>query len=230
MRAKEFIAEIAQDPVYGQDPKTLREYVMRELLIIYYNTVEGEDMTDHIAYNLGDFFNAVRKSKDPVLKKSYSGIREYADADIDLQDSAALKSIRLLVGDPKYTPPPRPPMSANDQAWVNNFVNRFTIELVSRGISTNPPPDPNKNKLAEFDPGPDGFGPFKVYYEQDYFRGQFPTFEEAKGEVDFLRDADPKSATHNWRIVDGTGQTVWEYDIGDDIDNMRRSQKFQRRS
>jgi hypothetical protein len=42
------------------------------LLIIYYNTVEGEDMTDHIAYNLGDFFNAVRKSKDPVLKKSYS--------------------------------------------------------------------------------------------------------------------------------------------------------------
>jgi hypothetical protein len=90
--------------------------------------------------------------------------------------------------------------------------------------------DPNKDKLTEFDPGPDGFGPFKVYYEQDYFIGQFPTFEEAKCEVDFLRDSDPKSATHHWRIIDGTGQTVWEYDIGDDIDNMRRGQKFQRRS
>jgi hypothetical protein len=84
--------------------------------------------------------------------------------------------------------------------------------------------------LTEFDPGPGGFGPFKVYYEQDYFIGQFATYEEAKGEVDFLRDSDPKSATHHWRIVDGTGETVWEYDIGDDIDAWRRSQKFQRRS
>jgi hypothetical protein len=90
--------------------------------------------------------------------------------------------------------------------------------------------DPVYGQLTEFDPGPDGFGPFKVYYEQDYFIGQFPTFEEAKGEVDFLRDSDPKSATHHWRIVDGTGKTVWEYDIGDEIDYHRRSNKFQRRS
>jgi hypothetical protein len=84
-------------------------------------------------------------------------------------------------------------------------------------------------QLTEFDPGEGGFGPFKVYYEQDYFIGQFPTYEEAKGEVDFLRDTDPKSATHHWRIVDGTGETVWEYDIGDDVDAWRRSQKFQKR-
>ena len=83
-------------------------------------------------------------------------------------------------------------------------------------------------QLTEFDPGEDGFGPFKVYVE-DYFIGQFPTYEEAMGEIDFLRNADPKSATHHWRIVDGTGETVWEYDIGDDIDDYRRSQKFQRR-
>jgi hypothetical protein len=88
----------------------------------------------------------------------------------------------------------------------------------------------NDQELNEFDPGEGGFGPFKVYYEQDYLIGQFPTYEEAKGEVDFLRDSDPKSATHHWRIVDGTGETVWEYDIGDDIDAWRRSQKFQRRS
>ena len=86
-----------------------------------------------------------------------------------------------------------------------------------------------QDQLTEFDPGEGGFGPFKVYHE-DYFVEQFPTFEEAMGEVDFRRNADPKSATHHWRIVDGTGETVWEYDIGDDIDAWRRSQKFQRRS
>jgi len=86
-----------------------------------------------------------------------------------------------------------------------------------------------QEQLTEFDPGEGGFGPFKVYYEQDYLVGQFSTYEEAKGEVDFLRDSDPKSATHHWRIVDGTGETVWEYDIGDEIDYHRHSKKFQRR-
>ena len=85
-----------------------------------------------------------------------------------------------------------------------------------------------QEQLTEFDPGEGGFGPFKVYVE-DYFIGQFPTYEEAMGEVDFLRDADPKSATHHWRIVDGTGETVWEYDIVNEIDAERRRQKFQRR-
>ena len=86
-----------------------------------------------------------------------------------------------------------------------------------------------EQELNEFDPGEGGFGPFKVYYEQDYLIGQFPTYDEAMGEVDFLRDSDPKSATHHWRIVDGTGETVWEYDIGDEIDYHRHSRKFQRR-
>lgn len=83
--------------------------------------------------------------------------------------------------------------------------------------------------ILEFDPGEGGFGPFKVYYE-DYLVDQFPTFEEAMDEVDFRRNADPKSATHHWRIVDGAGKTVWEYDIGAEIDDYRRWKKFQRRS
>ena len=82
--------------------------------------------------------------------------------------------------------------------------------------------------IVEFDPGESGFGQFKVYVE-DHFVEQFSTFEEAMDEVNFLRDADPKSATHHWRIVDGTGETVWEYDIGTEIDDYRRRQKFQRR-
>lgn len=83
--------------------------------------------------------------------------------------------------------------------------------------------------IVEFDPGEGGFGPFKVYYG-DYLVDQFPTFEEAMDEVRFRRNADPKSATHHWQIVDGTGLTVWEYDIGNEIDADRRHQKFQRRS
>jgi hypothetical protein len=66
-----------------------------------------------------------------------------------------------------------------------------------------------------------GVGPFKIYVE-NHFIDQFPTLEEAESEVDFLRKSDPKSATHNWRIVDSTGKTVWEYDFGDDIDAARR--------
>ena len=42
-----------------------------------------------------------------------------------------------------------------------------------------------EQELNEFDPGEGGFGPFKVYYEGNYLIGQFPTYEEAKGEVDF---------------------------------------------
>jgi len=79
--------------------------------------------------------------------------------------------------------------------------------------------------LNEFDPGEGGFGPFKVYIGKQIVK-QFSTFEEAKDEVDFLRDSDPRSANDHWRIVDGTGQTAWEYDIGHKIDSHRRSQKF----
>jgi hypothetical protein len=89
---------------------------------------------------------------------------------------------------------------------------------------------PVYGQLTEFDPGPDGFGPFKIYIETYYTGKSFATFKEAWNKVKFLRAADPKSDTEPWRIVDGTGQTVWEYDIGDDIDAMRRGQKFQRRS
>lgn len=84
-----------------------------------------------------------------------------------------------------------------------------------------------KGPLKEFAPGPDGFGPFKIYIEEYYTGSSFATFDEAWDEVAFLRASDPKSATHNWRIVDGTGKTVWQYDIGDDIDNMRRGHKIQ---
>jgi hypothetical protein len=83
-----------------------------------------------------------------------------------------------------------------------------------------------EDSLNEFSKGEEGFGPFKIYSEK-HFIDQFKTFDEAMEEVEFLRDSDPKSFNHNWRIVDGTGDTVWEYDIGDAIDAQRRKHKIQ---
>jgi glycerol-3-phosphate cytidylyltransferase-like family protein len=86
-----------------------------------------------------------------------------------------------------------------------------------------------ENTLTEFDRGENGFGPFKVYLENHFIK-QFSTFDEAKDEVDFLRDSDPKSATHHWQIKDGTGETVWEFDVGAAYDAMRRGKKIQHRN
>ena len=85
-----------------------------------------------------------------------------------------------------------------------------------------------QEQLNEFAKGEEGFGPFRAYY-YDYLLGEFPTFDDAKDEIDFRRQADPKSATHDWRIEDGTGEIVWEYHISQDIDAWRRLQKFQYR-
>jgi len=95
----------------------------------------------------------------------------------------------------------------------------------TRGYLVGEDQDMAEGLLNEFDPGEGGFGPFKVYIGKQFVK-QFSTFEEAKDEVDFLRDSDPRSANDHWRIVDGTGQTAWEYDIGNKIDSHRRSQKF----
>jgi len=213
---------------------TLRDYVFDEIEQIYQGAITGEDMTDQIADELNDYFNAVKRSKDPLLKQAYDIALRLGSNTPDIQATGALKALRLLSGNPSLVPAPPEPLTPDQQREVDAMVQKmsaaFTGALASRGIKAHPDWNKDKGQLTEFDPGPGGFGPFKVYYEQDYFIGQFPTYEEAMDEVDFLRQSDPKSATHHWRIVDGTGETVWEYDIGDDIDAWRRGQKFQRRS
>jgi pterin-4a-carbinolamine dehydratase len=84
---------------------------------------------------------------------------------------------------------------------------------------------PNRAKLNEFDRGEGGFGPFKVY-DTDYLIGSFETFDDARAEVEDIRDADPRTANTLWRIVDGTGETVWEHDPGAAWDAWRSSQKI----
>ena len=80
--------------------------------------------------------------------------------------------------------------------------------------------------LDEFYPGEGGFGPFNVYVG-DEFLEKFATFDQAKEEIDFLRTADPKSFDADWKIIDGTGKTVWQHDPGEAIDAMRMRRKIQ---
>ena len=116
----------------------LLESVMAEFLTIYYGALDGEDMTDNISDELGDYFSEVRKSKNPVLKKSYAYVRNLADDEIDAQVAGTLRAIRMLLGDPTYTPPPKPPMSAADQAWADRLANTLIAALASHGIKAHP--------------------------------------------------------------------------------------------
>ena len=83
-----------------------------------------------------------------------------------------------------------------------------------------------ENSLNEFDPGEEGFGPFKVYVDNEFLE-KFATFDQAKEEIEFLRTADPKSFDADWKIIDGTGKTVWQHDPGEAIDAMRMRRKLQ---
>ena len=83
-----------------------------------------------------------------------------------------------------------------------------------------------ESSLNEFDPGEDGFGPFKVYVHNEFIE-KFATFDQAKEEIEFLRTADPKSFDADWKIIDGTGKTVWQHDPGEAIDAMRMRRKIQ---
>ena len=83
-----------------------------------------------------------------------------------------------------------------------------------------------ESSLNEFDPGEDGFGPFKVYVHDEFIE-KFATFDQAKEEIEFLRTADPKSFDADWKIIDGTGKTVWQHDPGEAIDAMRMRRKIQ---
>ena len=80
--------------------------------------------------------------------------------------------------------------------------------------------------LNEFAPGEGEFGPFKVYISNEFIE-EFPTFDQAKEEIEFLRTADPKSFDADWKIIDGTGKIVWQHDPGEAIDAMRMRRKIQ---
>ena len=82
--------------------------------------------------------------------------------------------------------------------------------------------------LKEFDPGEDGFGPFKLYTggPYDYHHVEtFPTLDAAIEEATFLMDTDPRSSIFYWKVVDGKGDEAWEHNPDDIYDQMRRGRR-----
>ena len=144
MKITEILAEATGDAGFDSMMGTvqvnveLSKNVMEEFLTIYYGALDGEDMTDNISDELGDHFSQVRRSKDPVLKKCYKAVRELADDEIDAQLKGTLQAIRMMLGDPSYTPPPKPPLTPEDLAWVDRLVNAMTAALASHGIKAHP--------------------------------------------------------------------------------------------
>ncbi len=86
-------------------------------------------------------------------------------------------------------------------------------------------------RLYEFDPGEDGFGPFKLYVGDPYrshLIGEFPSLGPAIQEVEIIIDTDPDSADNQiFTIKDGTGETVWERDPAVMYDQWRSGRKMQ---
>jgi hypothetical protein len=98
------------------------------------------------------------------------------------------------------------------------YVLESAYKTIKQGLA--------ESLLDEFYPGEGGFGPFKVYISNEFIE-EFPTFDQAKEEIDFLRTSDPKSFDADWKIIDGTGKTVWQHDPGEAIDAMRMRRKIQ---
>jgi len=68
-----------------------------------------------------------------------------------------------------------------------------------------------EDSLNEFARGEGGYGPFKIYIGHDFTDKQFSTFKAARDAIELLQNNDPATADSDWRIVNGTGRTVWEH-------------------
>ena len=71
--------------------------------------------------------------------------------------------------------------------------------------------DVKEDSLNEFARGEGGYGPFKIYIGHDFTDKQFSTFKAARDAIELLQNNNPATADSDWRIVNGTGRTVWEH-------------------
>jgi hypothetical protein len=76
----------------------VKSYVLERMKLIYQGALEGLDMTDDIASELGDYFTGVQRSGNPILKKAYAHVRDLADATPEEQATGTLEAIKLLQG------------------------------------------------------------------------------------------------------------------------------------
>lgn len=79
----------------AKDPN-LRKYVLDEIQRIHDGAAKGINMTDDIVDELGDYFNEVKRSGDPVLQKAYAHVRGFVDATAQEQRHGAAQAIAAL--------------------------------------------------------------------------------------------------------------------------------------
>ena len=109
-----------------------------------------------------------------------------------------------------------------DQQDIDTVVAEALLKAITGGGEQGVAED----SLNEFDPGEHGMPPFTVYVG-DTLIDKFASYDEAQEEVEYQRGSDPRWAHDQWKIVNGIGETVWEYDIGRQADDMRRQHKIQ---
>lgn len=115
----------------------LRDSILNQVLLtIYHGAKKGQDMTDTIADELGDYFDEVDNSNDTELKKIYAYVRNLADEEPDIQASGTLKAIKKLKG-ANYTPT-EPLEVPDDDPMVRDLTGAFSSGMASRGIKAHP--------------------------------------------------------------------------------------------
>ena len=82
----------AADP----DLSSIRQALADEIKFIYDSAKDGRDQTDHIIDELGDLWDEIEESGDPVALAAYELMNGTIDTDPETQAAAALKAVKML--------------------------------------------------------------------------------------------------------------------------------------
>lgn len=107
---------------------------------------------------------------------------------------------------------PRPGPDREAKPIPAKKANKDAADMLNRAVKdSHKKKDVKEAQLDEFARGEGGYGPFKIYIGHHFTDRQFSTFGAAKEAVEILQNDDPALADGDWRIVNGTGKTVWEH-------------------
>ena len=107
---------VAED---GDDLEDLRAELRDAYQMMYDSASEGVDQTDHIADELGDFFDAVEESGDESIQQGYEMVRGTADTDPEEQAEALRQAMRLL-------DPPEPDVEIDRESIELEAIKRLS--------------------------------------------------------------------------------------------------------
>ena len=122
---------VAED---SDDLEELRAELRSAYKEMYDGAVEDIDQTDHIADELGEFFDAVEESGDESIQQGYEMVRGTADTDPEEQAEALRKAMRLL-------DPPEPDVGIDRESF-NHGVNESSDDIYTI-------PNPDMERDAE---------------------------------------------------------------------------------